>query len=332
MTLPVVSEASPRSLALSDDELIPTMRSAIYPGASDASIKLALSWCRAQGKDPLKRPVHLVPMRVKKVGGGPNDYEFRDVVMPGIVDYRTDAARTGTHAGNDEAVFGPDVTTKLAGVDITYPDWCEFTVYRIVGGQRCKFTSGKIRWLETYATAKYDTLAPNAMWRKRPYGQLEKCAEAMALRRAFPEVGAQPTAEEMIGRESFDMIDGVEVSGDASQAGAAAAAGAPAFNVQRKAKPATEAGEGGAAAVTDVEPKKAASAPAKADPPAPPAPPPPSGDDLIGTGELNYLRNKAKALDVDLEKVAAELGGLVIEKLSKSDFTIIKAHLRQIEG
>lgn len=39
------------------------------------------------------------------------------------------------------------------------------------------------------------------MWAKRPYGQLAKCAEAQALRKAFPEVGSMPTAEEMAGKE-----------------------------------------------------------------------------------------------------------------------------------
>jgi hypothetical protein len=38
------------------------------------------------------------------------------------------------------------------------------------------------------------------MWLKRSRGQLAKCAEAQALRKAFPEVGAQPTAEEMEGK------------------------------------------------------------------------------------------------------------------------------------
>ena len=36
------------------------------------------------------------------------------------------------------------------------------------------------------------------MWKQRPYGQLEKCAEAAALRKAFPEeLGNEYAAEEM---------------------------------------------------------------------------------------------------------------------------------------
>ena len=200
----------PRALALSDDELIAALRNSIYPGATDQSIRMVIAWCRAAGKDPIKKPVHIVPMSVKKPGTR-NDYEWRDVIMPGIVDYRTDAARTGQYAGNSEAEFGPDVLGEFGergSIRVTYPAWCEFKVYRLVNGERCAFSSGRVRWLESYATAGKDTDAPNAMWRKRPYGQLEKCAEAMALRRAFPEVGAQPTADEMVGRviEGDDLI------------------------------------------------------------------------------------------------------------------------------
>ncbi|MGJ2639770.1 recombinase RecT, partial [Salmonella enterica subsp. enterica serovar Paratyphi A] len=42
---------------------------------------------------------------------------------------------------------------------------------------------------------------PNSMWAKRPYGQIDKCVEAAALRKAFPEELANTyAAEEMEGR------------------------------------------------------------------------------------------------------------------------------------
>ena len=43
------------------------------------------------------------------------------------------------------------------------------------------------------------------MWSNRPVGQLEKCAEAGALRRAFPEeIGNALAAEEMEGQHTLD--------------------------------------------------------------------------------------------------------------------------------
>lgn len=333
MTALTLADGAPRALALTDDELIPTLRSSLYPGATDASIKLVTAWCRATGKDPMKKPVHLVPMRVKKVGGGRDDYEWRDVVMPGIVDYRTDASRTGQHAGNDEAVFGPDVTRTFGrGEDdctITYPEWCEFKVYRLVAGQRVPFSSGRVRWVESYATAGSKTDAPNAMWRKRPYGQLEKCAEAMALRRAFPEVGAQPTADEMAGRtvagDEFE-VDGVTVQSAAAPAGPTVArkprpSAAPAPADVSDAVPAAPAASAGVSA----EEKAAVTAPAQA------AAPAPSGDKMVGPGEIAYMGNKARSIGADLAEVAAAVGlqGVVIEagKLSKADFDTVKAEL-----
>jgi phage recombination protein Bet len=194
-----VIESHIPSLAMSEGELMGVLRDSLYPGAKDASIKMVIGWCRAQQKDPMKRPVHIVPMSVKKPGTQ-DQYEWRDILMPGIGDYRTDASRTGQYAGIDEAKFGPTTIRKFGEVEAEFPEWAEVTVYRLVGGVRCPFSSGKIRWLETYATVRKDSKVPNAMWRKRSFGQLEKCAEAMALRRAFPEVGSQPTKEEMEGR------------------------------------------------------------------------------------------------------------------------------------
>jgi phage recombination protein Bet len=177
----------------SDDELLPVLRSSLYPGAADDSIRLVLGYCKAAGLDPMAKPVHIVPMYDKKSGG------MRDVVMPGIDLYRVKAARTGQYAGCSEPEFGPDVTQTLGGAEVTFPAWCKVTVRRKLGDTVAEFTAVE-RWIENYATKRNDSAQPNAMWSKRPYGQLAKCAEAQALRKGFPEIGSGPTAEEMAGK------------------------------------------------------------------------------------------------------------------------------------
>lgn len=173
------------------------LKSSLYPGASDASVDLVLSYCRAAGLDPMQKPVHIVPMWDSKAR------ETRDVVMPGIGLYRTNAARTGEFAGMSEPEFGPMVTERIGTRDVTFPEWCRVTVSRqLPSGYVAQFTAVEY-WIENYAIkgGKDQDQSPNAMWSKRVRGQLAKCAQAQALRMAFPEaVGAAPTAEEMEGK------------------------------------------------------------------------------------------------------------------------------------
>lgn len=183
-----------------EDELIEVLQSSLYPGASPASVKLVLGYCKASGLDPLTKPVHIVPMWDK------NTRSMREVIMPGIDLYRTKAARTGQHAGTDEPQFGPMIEVALDGQTFLVPEWCGVVVYRVVDGQKRAFCSVEY-WIENYATAGKDSNQPNAMWKKRPRGQLAKCAEAQALRKGFPEVGAAPTAEEMEGKSIGNEVD-----------------------------------------------------------------------------------------------------------------------------
>ncbi|HFN7633012.1 TPA: phage recombination protein Bet [Escherichia coli] len=183
------------------------LKNSIYPGAKDESVMMAVDYCRARQLDPLLKPVHLVPMSVKDSKSGKN--EWRDVVMPGIGLYRIQADRSGDYAGAREPEFGPDTTQTLSGVEVTFPQWCKYTVSkRMASGEIVEF-SAKEYWIENYATGGRDTSAPNAMWKKRPYAQLAKCAEAQALRKAWPEIGQQATAEEMEGKyiDSPDIIE-----------------------------------------------------------------------------------------------------------------------------
>ena len=181
-----------------DQHIWSALKNSLYTGARDESIKMVLDYCKAAKLDPMQKPVHIVPMSIKNAVTG--KYEYKDVVMAGVGLYRIQAARSQQYAGVSEPEFGEDVTCNLGGVDITYPKWCKVTVKKLVNNTKIVEFTAKEYWLENYA-AKKDTATPNTMWQKRPYGQLAKCAEAQALRKAFPEIVSQhPTAEEMEGK------------------------------------------------------------------------------------------------------------------------------------
>lgn len=184
------------TLALTENEFMDVLKTSLYPGAAEASIKMVIAYCKAANLDPMQKPVHIVPMWDK------NTRQMRDVVMPGIGLYRTQAARSNALAGIGKPVFGESVTFELDGQKFTVPESCEVTVKRLMpNGTIAEYTAEEF-WIENYATAGKDSLAPNTMWKKRPRGQLGKCAQAQALRMAFPEmVGSAPTADEMEGKQ-----------------------------------------------------------------------------------------------------------------------------------
>jgi phage recombination protein Bet len=201
---------------------------AIYPGAKNPqSILLALAYCKARGYDPFKRPVHIVPAYNNRLG------KTVETIWPGINSLQTDAARTGKWAGMDPPLFGDTVKSTFAGnvtewvkgnqtskwveKEVSFPEWCSVTVYRIVDGQKCAF-SVPVWWTETYARMGKSDI-PNEMWERRAKGQIMKCALAASLRAAFPEI-SDYAAEEMEGRDLDDASryviegDGAVVGGE----------------------------------------------------------------------------------------------------------------------
>jgi phage recombination protein Bet len=184
----------------------------VWPNAKSAeAVMMAVRYCRERNLDPFKRPVHVVPMWNSALN------RMVETVWPGISELRTTAFRTGQYAGCDETRWGPPHTqefngevdnwengrkngTKPVSAKVSFPEWAQVTVWRMIGGQRVPFHGPKTFWLESYATIG-KTDVPNDMWQSRPAGQLEKVAEAAALRKAFPEeIGSEMTMEEMAGR------------------------------------------------------------------------------------------------------------------------------------
>lgn len=191
------------AVAIAEADMLAVLQSSLYPGAALDSIRMVIGYCRAAGLDPMQKPVHIVPMWDR------GTQSMRDVIMPGVNLYRIQASRSGQFAGISEPEFGPDITAKIGGQEITYPEWCRVIVRRqLASGHVADFTAREY-WMENYAVkgGKEKSIAPNAMWTKRPRGQIAKCASAQALRAAFPEIAAQYTQEEMEGKTLNDIED-----------------------------------------------------------------------------------------------------------------------------
>lgn len=205
------------------------LRTAIFPAAeTPEAIMLAIDYCRARNLDPFKRPVHIVPIWSKRHN------RMVESVWPGISEIRTTAMRTSGYAGRAPTSWGPDIDA----FGMTVPEWAEVSVYRVVAGQRCEFAGPRVYWMEAYARATAKSDEPNSMWKKRPRGQLEKCAEAAALRQAFPEeLGGDIAAEEL--NPFGDAVDAAVVASGRN----AAIKAAIAPPVEREPAPAVADGE-----------------------------------------------------------------------------------------
>jgi phage recombination protein Bet len=193
-----------------DDATWNTLKNSIFPGASNASILMAVDYCLARKLDVLKKPCHIVPMEVKTGKKDQNGWdltEWRDIIMPGIYELRTTAMRTGQYAGCSDVEFGE--TVEFMGVKA--PVSARMVVYRFAkNGQKIEFPA-TVYFEEACAMkGKGEKRAVNAMWTKRPRGQMDKCAEAAALRKAFPEeLGGIQSADEMAGQVIGDVADSV---------------------------------------------------------------------------------------------------------------------------
>jgi phage recombination protein Bet len=196
-----------------------TMMNNLFPGAKAESVIMVWDYCAARKLDPLKKPCHIVPMQVRTHEG---DYVWRDVVMPGIYEYRTTATRTGLYLGHSKPEYGPEA--DFLGVKA--PAWCEIVIYR--WNSEAKMRSEypvRVKFAECCGTAKdkkTGDLYVNGRWSRAPEQMLTKCTEAAGLREAFPdELGGTHTAEELQDQAPIDItpekkIPGADPRGDLS--------------------------------------------------------------------------------------------------------------------
>ncbi len=142
------------------------VREAFAPTASPAEFDMLWLGAKSRGLDPVRKQIHFVKRNDRDRGA----VWSSQVSIDG---FRAIAEATGLYDGQDKPVYEVDKDGGVLSVEIA--------VYR---KDISRPFYGLARWREF---VQMNGNNPAMMWSKMPWHMLAKCAEALALRKAFPE-------------------------------------------------------------------------------------------------------------------------------------------------
>lgn len=168
------------------EDQIKLLKSQICKGASDDELLLFVSYCKSTKLDPFSRQIYAIMRR--NWNSDINGYENKMTIQTSIDGFRLCAMRTGKYKGR----LGPFYKKK--GVDKWVDVWEdeEPPFAAKVGVLHEDFSEplwATAKWnayAQQYENKKTGNMEPAAMWKKMGDHMLAKCAEALALRAAFP--------------------------------------------------------------------------------------------------------------------------------------------------
>ena len=149
-----------------NNDQVSLIKNTIAKDATDNELQLFLHQCKRTGLDPLTRQIYFM-----KRGG-------KVTIQTSIDGFRVIAERSGDYAGQDEPVFEDVLDSEGKKKDKK----CRVTVYRFRGDTRYPAAVGVAYWSEYCPQQGQDF-----MWKKMPHTMLAKVAEALALRKSYPQ-------------------------------------------------------------------------------------------------------------------------------------------------
>lgn len=169
---------------------VQTIKDVYCKGLSNDEFKIFLFSCERTGLDPFAKQIYAVKRQDKKLG--------REVmtIQTGIDGYRAIADRTGTYAPGQKPTFEYDKAGKVVSATAYVKKLTKDGSWHTVESEA---------FFDEYVQTTYDG-RPMGMWNKMCRTMLAKCAEALALRKAFPsQLSGIYTNEEMQQADAIDI-------------------------------------------------------------------------------------------------------------------------------
>lgn len=188
-----------KEIALVDfnKEQVALIKSQIAPKATDNELQLFLYQAKRTGLDPLTRQIYAIFRNVKEKEYGKDVWKQKMTIQTSIDGFRVIAERSGDYGGQDEPIFTAN-NNKLIS--------CKVAVYRFRGDVRYAASVGVAYWSE-YAQLD-DKNEPTGLWKKMPHTMLAKVAEALALRKAYPQdLSGLYTSDEMNQADEIKIVN-----------------------------------------------------------------------------------------------------------------------------